>query len=161
MPPFAVERDKSVSHHYPLKRHTVFELLVGNAFVIGVRNLAEKIERTAHIHLFACFHVEQREVYRAAPAVARLLGDISQCEKLLLLQVGVKIRLHSYVLILYAPQHKVLNGAGGTVRVENLQPVALNQHLAAYGFQSARRFYCEQRARLLVPVYALAYEIVA
>ena len=43
MPPFAVDRDKSVSHHYPLKRHTVFELLVGNAFVIGVRNLAEKI----------------------------------------------------------------------------------------------------------------------
>ena len=103
MPPLAVVRFEPAADHYILQEHSVLILLLRNPFVIGVRNLAEIVEGASHINLFTRLHIEQCQVDRASPAVARLTRDISFSEEFLLLKIRIKERLHAQVQVIHAP----------------------------------------------------------
>ena len=85
---------------------------------------AEEIERTAHIDLFSRPHIEQRQVHRAAAAVAGLFGNVSLGKEILLHQIGIKIRLHTHILILNPPIDKMLYRADRAIGVEHFEPQA-------------------------------------
>ena len=160
MPPLAVEGAEAVAQHHPFEHHAVFVLLVRDPAVIRVRDPAEQIEGAAHVQLPAGLHVQQRQVDRAAAAVAGLLGDIALGKERLLFQLRVEIGLHTDILILDAPEDEVPDRAGRPVGVEDLQPIALHDQLAAHGLERTRRLDGQQRAGLLIAVDALADEVV-
>ena len=71
--------------------------------VVGVRDLAEHVERAAHVHFLAGGHVEQGQIDRAAPAMARLRGDVAQIEQVGFVEVRIEEGLHAQVEILDSP----------------------------------------------------------
>ena len=74
-------------------------------------------------------------LYCAAAAVAGLFGNIALRKELLFIQFRVEVSLHTDVLVLYAPEHKLLHRALRAIGVEHLEPVALDEELVADGFQ--------------------------
>ena len=54
----------------------------------------------------------------------------------------------------------MLNRAGRTVGVEDLEPVPLHHHLVTDRFQRSGRFFCEDRAWLLIPVDTVSHEVI-
>ena len=125
-----------------------------------MRQLAEIIKGTAHVELLSGAHVKQREIHRAAAAVAGFARDISSLKQLLLLQIRVKIGLHAQIEVLDAPQHKVFHRACWTIRIEHLDPIALGVQLARHGLERPRRLNRQKRHRLLVAVDAIPHKIV-
>ena len=77
MPPFAVDRLKAAAKHGTAQEHTVLILLLCDTAKVGMRHLAEAVERTAHVELLAGRHIQQGKIDRTAAAVGGLLGDIA------------------------------------------------------------------------------------
>ena len=160
MPPFTVDRLKSVPYHGVSQKHPVFILFIGNAPEIRMRYFAEQIERTSHIHFPAGFHIEKRQVDRASPAVTGLFCNVAFDKKLLLLQVRIKIRFHPDILILDAPENKLFHSPCGAVCVKYLEPVSFDKKLTADLFQGPGRFYGQKRTGFFISADSLTDKIV-
>ena len=160
MPPLAVDRFKTVADHHALKPHPVFILLRRNPLIVRMGYLTEEIEGAPHIQFFPGRHVQKRQIDRTSSAVTRLAGNISLREQFLLFQFRIKIWLHADVLVFDSPQHKMPDRTPGPISIEDLQPIALHQHLTADGFQCSGSLYGKQGAGLLITVNALADKIV-
>ena len=160
MPPLAVDGLKAAAEHHAPQQHPVLILLLCDGAAVRMGDRAEQIEGTAHVQLLAGPHVQQRQIDRAAAAVAGLPGDVALGEERLLFQIRVEVRLHAQILILDAPEDEMPDRGGGAIGVEDLQPVAHDDQLAAGGLQGARRLDREQGAGLLVAVDPVADEVV-
>lgn len=94
MPPLPSDGLKAVFYHRVFQQHTVVVLLFGNAFVVGVRNVAKEVEGTAHVHVFSCSCVYDGEINGGTTGVTGLGGDEPAGEDCALGNVGVEHRLH-------------------------------------------------------------------
>ncbi len=160
MPPFLNERLEAVSEHDFAQKHAVGVLLVGYAGIVGVAQLAEKVERAAHIQLVLGGHVKERQVDRAAAAVAGMLGDLALREQNVLLEIGIEVFLHPRILGVERPVHEVRDRLLRTVGVVYLEAVAFRHEFVAGGFERGGGFFREHCQRLLVAVYAVADEVI-
>ena len=125
-----------------------------------MRDLAEHVEGASHIDFFPCLHIQEREIDRAAPAVARPAGDIALSEQLLFFQGRIKIGLHAKVQILDPPQSEVFDRSHRPVCVKDLKAVPLHICLIGSALERAGRLFGEQRAGLFIPVNTVPDEII-
>lgn len=123
MPPLAADGVKTVFDHDVSQEDTVLMLFVGDALVVGVGDVAEEVERTAHVNILACGGVYDGEVNSGAAGVTGLGGDKPAGEDLVLGNVGVKEVFHGGVGRVLCPAHKVVDGRLWPVGIVNLQSV--------------------------------------
>ena len=160
MPPLAVDRRKAVVRHELLKPHAVFMLLGRDFAAVRMGTLAEIVEGASHIEFLAGGHIEQREIDRAAAAVAGFARDVAQTEQILLFEIGIEKRLHPLVEILNAPEDKVTHGPRGAIGVEHLEAIAHDVGLIADRLKGAGGVLREQGDRFLIAVDAVADEVI-
>ena len=140
--------------------HAVGVLLGRDAGVVRVGKLAEVIERAAHIDFLFERHIEQRQIDRAAAAVAGMLGNITLREQHVLVKLRIEEFLHPRIVGVERPVHKVRDRHLRAIRVENLQPVAHREQLVADLLERGGGFLGEERQRLLIAVDPVADEVV-
>lgn len=76
MPPLCRDRLKTVVHHGFPQDHAVFILLLCKIGIIGMAELSEIVECSAHIRFFLRLHVKQCQIYRTSAAVTGMAGNI-------------------------------------------------------------------------------------
>ena len=134
-------------------------MLWRNAPVIRMAELSEKIKGTAHIRFPTLRCAEQRQVYRAAPAVAGALCDVSSGYERGFFQIRVEISLHALIFRVRGPAHEMGDGGLRTVGVVDFQPEAFRCQIAADQAQGLGSFPGQQCYGLLIPVDPAAYKV--
>ena len=160
MPPLFFERTEAVLHHDLPQHHTHRILFFRDFRIVRVAELTEIIKGSAHIDFPLRVHVKQRQIHRAAPAVAGMLRNIPLREEDGLIQFRVEVFLHAGILRIQRPVHKVRDCHLRAVSIEDLQPVALTHQLIADLFQRGGSLCRQHGQRLFVSVDAVSYKIV-
>ena len=160
VPPLLLQRLEAVGEHGIAQDHAVRVLLLGDAGIVRVAELAEIVEGAAHIHLALRDHIKQRQIHGAAPAVAGMLGDIAQGEQNILLELRIEVLLHARIVRIQRPVHEIRHRHLRAVGVKDLQTIALPNEIVADLPQGGRSLLRQQRHRLLVAVDPVADEIV-
>ena len=117
MPPFFYQRFKSVGQHRFPQDHTVLILFFRNLLVVRMGKLPEIIEGAAHVRFFFRGHIEQGQVYRAAPAVAGVFRYVTLGEQHVFCQFRIKIGFHAGIFHIFGPADEMGNRHLGTVGV--------------------------------------------
>ena len=97
VPPFLGEGQEASPEHGAAKEHAVGVLFFGDARIIRMAQLSEKVKGTAHIEFPLRPHIKQRQIHGAAAAVAGMPGDVAAWDQIAFFETGIEVRLHARV----------------------------------------------------------------
>ena len=121
---------------------------------------AKEVKGAAHIQEHAALFIQQRQIDRAAPAVPGTLGNEASLEQGGLVHLWVKDGLHAGVGHILRPAHEMIHRPLGTVRVVDNQAQSLCPHVPIDQRQGSGGLLRHEDDGLLIPVDALADEII-
>ena len=160
MPPLLLQGLEAVGQHDLPQEHPVGVLLLRDVRIVRVGEQPEVVESAAHVHFFFRFHVKQRQVHGAAPAVAGVLGDVALGEQHILLQLRVEVFLHAHIVRIQGPVHEVGHGLLGAVGIVNLQAIALLHQVIAHRPQGSGGLLCQEGQGFLIAVNPVPHKVV-
>ena len=182
VPPLGIDGLEAVTEHGLTQNHTVFELLGGDAAFrfgrtlriiarvltrlriaaeVGVALGTEPVEGAAHIQLFLCRHVEERQVNGRAACMSAFLSDVTLRKEHVLVEVGIEVGLHQRVGDVLCPAHEVVNALLRTIGIVDFQAIAQLDDIVAYGLQAIGSLAGDECRRLLVAINTFTHEVIS
>ena len=89
MPPFRFVGDEAASFHYASQALPVLGWLLSYILSTVVRAFVHEVEAASHIHEHAAIKIEQCQVDRASPAMARSSCNVAMLDHLILVDIRV------------------------------------------------------------------------